>query len=72
MLDKIYLTFGGVFYFAEAFRLYARFNIMIHTDLLEVQVELNYQQTVRRYFNIGQGGASSDVVLDAITLSKVL
>lgn len=33
--------------------------------------DLNNQQTVRRYFNIGQGGASSNVVLDAITLSKI-
>lgn len=33
--------------------------------------DLNNQQTVRRYFNIGQGGASTNVVLDAIALSKV-
>lgn len=34
--------------------------------------DVNNQQTVRRYFNIGQGGASTNVVLDAIALSKVL
>ncbi len=33
--------------------------------------DVNNQQTVRRYFNIGQGGASTNVVLDAIALSKV-
>lgn len=33
--------------------------------------DLNNQQTVRRYFNIGQGGASSNIVLDAVTLTKV-
>lgn len=33
--------------------------------------DVNNQQTVRRYFNIGQGGASMNVVLDAIALSKV-
>lgn len=33
--------------------------------------DLNNQQTVRRYFNIGQGGVSTNVVLDAIALSKV-
>ena len=32
--------------------------------------DVNNQQTVRRYFNIGQGGASTNVVLDAIALSK--
>lgn len=31
----------------------------------------NNQQTVRKYFNIGQGGASKIIVLDALTLSKV-
>ena len=33
--------------------------------------DVNNQQTVRRYFNIGQGGASTNVVLDEIALSKV-
>ena len=33
--------------------------------------DVNNQQTVRRYFNVGQGGASTNVVLDAIALSKV-
>ncbi len=33
--------------------------------------DVNNQQTVRRYFNIGQGGASSNVVLDSLLLSKV-
>lgn len=33
--------------------------------------DVNNQQTVRKYFNIGQGGASTNVVLDAIALSKV-
>jgi len=33
--------------------------------------DINNQQTVRKYFNIGQGGASSNVVLDAVLLSKV-
>ena len=33
--------------------------------------DVNNQQTVRRYFNIGQGGASTNVVLAAIALSKV-
>lgn len=31
----------------------------------------NNQQTVRKYFNIGQAGASSVVVLDALLLSRV-
>lgn len=31
----------------------------------------NNQETVRKYFNIGQGGASSVIVLDPILLSKV-
>ena len=34
------------------------------------RADLNNQETVRRYFNIGQGGASSNVVLDALALSK--
>lgn len=33
--------------------------------------DVNNQQTVRRYFNIVQGGASSIVVLDSLLLSKV-
>lgn len=33
--------------------------------------DVNNQQTVRRYFNIRQGGASTNVVLDAIAISKV-
>lgn len=33
--------------------------------------DVNNQQTVRKYFNIGQGGASSNVVLDTLLLSKV-
>ncbi len=33
--------------------------------------DMNNQDTVRKYFNIGQGGASSIVVLDAISISKV-
>lgn len=33
--------------------------------------DVNNQQTVRRYFNIGQGGVSTNVVLDEIALSKV-
>lgn len=37
----------------------------------QMSADANNQQTVRRYFNIGQGGASTNVVLDAIALSKV-
>ncbi len=33
--------------------------------------DMNNQDTVRKYFNIGQGGASSIVVLDSISISKV-
>lgn len=33
--------------------------------------DINNQLTVRRYFNIGQGGASSNIVLDSVLLSKV-
>lgn len=33
--------------------------------------DVNNQQIVKKYFNIGQGGASSIVVLDALLLSKV-
>lgn len=33
--------------------------------------DLNNQDTVRKYFNIGQGGASSIVVLDALSIAKV-
>ena len=32
--------------------------------------DMNNQDTVRKYFNIGQGGASSNVVLDALSLAK--
>lgn len=37
----------------------------------QMSADVNNQQTVRRYFNIGQGGASTNVVLDSIALSKV-
>ncbi len=33
--------------------------------------DMNNQDTVRKYFNIGQGGASSNVVLDALSLARV-
>jgi len=33
--------------------------------------DMSNQETVRKYFNIGQGGASSNVVLDSIPLSNV-
>lgn len=39
--------------------------------MAQKRADVNNQQTVRRYFNIGQGGASTNVVLDAIALSKV-
>ena len=39
--------------------------------MAQKSADVNNQQTVRRYFNIGQGGASTNVVLDAIALSKV-
>lgn len=39
--------------------------------MAQKSADVNNQQTVRRYFNIGQGGASTNVVLDVIALSKV-
>lgn len=41
------------------------------TVMFQKKADENNQQTVRKYFNIGQGGASSNVVLDAISLAKV-
>ena len=38
--------------------------------IAQKRADLNNQETVRRYFNIGQGGASTNVVLDAVALSK--
>lgn len=40
--------------------------------IAQKKADENNKQTVRRYFNIGQGGASSIVVLDALKISKVL